>query len=123
MKRENSQSCQIALNIFRMSECNFKNQINLLHTAILQRKSFRTLTLLINNIKETKEELRKAAEELFLDSAHPSPVSSENSQPPGPTVANFNDNSNPNSSHFAQLPQFFPPTVPWLTMRLRKPCN
>ena len=36
----------------------------------------------------------------------------EISQSPGPTVAMFNDNSNPKPSHFAQLPQCLPPPVP-----------
>ena len=76
MTKKNTQSCQIALNIFKMSELNFKNQLDLLQTAIFQRKSFRTLTLLINIIKETKEELRKAAEKVFLENPHPSTVSS-----------------------------------------------
>ena len=76
MTKENTQSCEIALNIFKMSELNFKNQLDLLQTAISQRKSFRTLTLLINNIKETTEELRKAAEKVFLENPHPSTVSS-----------------------------------------------
>ena len=30
----------------------------------------------------------------------------------GPTFAMFNENSNPNPSHFAQLPQCLPPPVP-----------
>ena len=34
------------------------------------------------------------------------------SQLPGKTFAMFNDNSNPNLSHFAQLPQCLPPPVP-----------
>ena len=76
MTKKNTQSCQIALNIFKMSELNFKNQLDLLQTAISQRKSFRTLTLLINNIKETKEDLKKAAEKVFLENPHPSTVSS-----------------------------------------------
>ena len=36
----------------------------------------------------------------------------EISQSPGPTVAMFNDNSNPKPSPFAQLPQCLPPPVP-----------
>ena len=76
MTKKNTQSCQIALNIFKMSELKFKNQLDLLQTVILPRKSFRTLTLLINNIRETKEELRKAAEKVFLENPHPSIVSS-----------------------------------------------
>ena len=76
MTKKNTQSCQIALNIFNMSELNFKNQLDLQQTAISQRKSYRTLTLLINNIKETKEELRKATEKVFLENPHPSTVSS-----------------------------------------------
>ena len=76
MTKKNTQSCQIALNIFKTSELNFKNQLNLLQTTISQRKRFRTLTLLTNNIKETKEELRKAAEKVFLEKPHPSTISS-----------------------------------------------
>ena len=34
MTKKNTQSCQIALNIFKMSEFNFKNQLDLLQTAI-----------------------------------------------------------------------------------------
>ena len=64
MTKKNTQSCQIALNIFKMSELNFKNQLDLLQTAILQRKSFRTLTLLINNIKETKKNWEKPLKKL-----------------------------------------------------------
>ena len=76
MTKKNTQSCQIALNFFKMSEMNFKNQLDLLQISISQRKSFRTLTLRINNIKETKEELRKAAEKVFIENTHPSTVSS-----------------------------------------------
>ena len=36
----------------------------------------------------------------------------ETSQLPGPTFAMFNDNSSPNPSHFAQLPQCLPSPVP-----------
>ena len=36
----------------------------------------------------------------------------EISQLPGPTFAMFNDNSNPNPSHFVQLPQCLPQPVP-----------
>ena len=36
----------------------------------------------------------------------------EISQLPGPTFAMLNDNSNPNPSHFAQIPQCLPPPVP-----------
>ena len=81
MKKKNTQSCQIALNIFKTSELKFKNQLDLLQTAISQRKSFRTLTLLINNIKETKEEPRKAADKVFLENPHPSTVSSMTAKP------------------------------------------
>ena len=75
-QRKTLMSCQNALNIFKMSELNFKNQLDHLQTAISQRKNFRTLTLPINNVKATKEELRKAAEKVFLENPHPSTVSS-----------------------------------------------
>ena len=76
MTKKNTQSCQTARNIFKMSELNFKIRLDLLQTAILRRKSFITLTLLINNIKETNDELRKAAEKIFRENPHPSTVSS-----------------------------------------------
>ena len=76
MTKKNTQSCQIALNNFKMSELKFKNQLDLLQTATSQRISFRTPTLLIKKIKETNEDLRKAAEKVFLENPHPSTVSS-----------------------------------------------
>ena len=73
---KNIQGCQIAVKIFKMSEWNFQNQLDLLRTALSQRKSFSALTVLINNFKETKKKLRKAAENVFLSKPHPSTVSS-----------------------------------------------
>ena len=76
MTKNNTQSCQIALNIFMLSELNFQNQLDLLQTAISQRRKFRTLTLLNDNTRETREELRKDADKVFFENPHPSRVSS-----------------------------------------------
>ena len=54
MTKKNSQSCQYALNKFKIAELSLKSKLDLLQTAIDQRKSFRSLTLLINKAKATE---------------------------------------------------------------------
>ena len=63
---------------------------------------------------------KKYTDPIQLNHRHPATTIYNNSnnyenvisQSPGPTVAMFNDNSNPKISHFAQLPQCLPPPVP-----------
>ena len=66
MTEENSQSLQYALNKSKMTELNVKNQLDLLQTSVEQRKSFRTLSLLINKIKESVEELKTNLDSIMM---------------------------------------------------------
>ena len=66
MTEENSQSLQYALNKSKMTELNMKNQLDLLQTSVEQRKSFRTLSLLINKIKESVEELKTNPDSIMM---------------------------------------------------------
>ena len=50
-----------------MTELNMKNQLDLLQTSVEQRKSFRTLSLLINKIKESVEELKTNIESITIE--------------------------------------------------------
>ena len=43
-----------------------KNQLDLLQTSVVQRKSFRTLSLLINKIKESVEELKTKLDSIMM---------------------------------------------------------
>ena len=67
MTKENSQSLQYALNKFKMTELNMKNQLDLLQTSVDQRKSFRTLSLSINKIKEIVEELKTSLDSIMME--------------------------------------------------------
>ena len=49
---------QYALNKFKLTELNMKNQLDRLQISTEQRKSFSTLSLLITKIKESTEELK-----------------------------------------------------------------
>ena len=58
MTKKNSQSCQYALNKFKIAELSLKRKLYLLQSAIDQRKSFRSLTLLIKKAKANFGELK-----------------------------------------------------------------
>ena len=76
MTKENSQKLQYALNKFKMTELNMKNQLDLLQTSVEQRKSFRTLSLLINKIKESVEELKKNLDSIMIEKVSSSNINS-----------------------------------------------
>ena len=50
-----------------MTELNIKNQLDLLQTSVEQRKSFRTLSLLINKIKDSVEELKTNLDSIMIE--------------------------------------------------------
>ena len=58
MTKKNSQSCQYALNKFKIAELSWKSKLDVLQSAFDQRKSFRSLTLLINKAKANVDELK-----------------------------------------------------------------
>ena len=76
MTKENSQKLQYALNKFKMTELNMKNQLDLLQTSVEQRKSFRTLSLLINKIKESVEELKTNLGSIMIEKVSSSSINS-----------------------------------------------
>ena len=53
-----------------------KNQLDLLQTSIEQRKIFRTLSLLINNIKESVEELKTNLDSIMMEKVSSSSINS-----------------------------------------------
>ena len=76
MTKENSQKLQYALNKFKKTELNMKNQLDLLQTSVEQRKSFRTLSLLINKIKESVEELETNLDSILMEKVSSSSINS-----------------------------------------------
>ena len=53
-----------------------KNQLDLLQTSVEQRKSFRTLSLLINKIKESVEELKTNFDSIMMKKVSSSSINS-----------------------------------------------
>ena len=76
MTKENSQKLLYALNKFKMTELNMKNQLDLLQTSVEQWKSFRTLSLLISKIKESVEELMTNLDSIMMEKRSSSSVNS-----------------------------------------------
>ena len=58
MAKKNSQSCQYAINKLKNAELSLKTRLDFLKSAIKRRKSFRSLTLLINKAKANVDKLK-----------------------------------------------------------------
>ena len=76
MTKENSQKLQNALNKFKMTELNMKNQLDLLQTSVEHRKSFCFLSLLINKIIESVEELKTNLDSIMMEKVSSSSLNS-----------------------------------------------
>ena len=76
MTKKNSQSCQYALNKFKIAELSLKNKLDLLKSSIDQQKCFRPLNLLINKAKANVEELKTTLEDVLKESPNSSSTSS-----------------------------------------------
>ena len=76
MTKKNSQSCQYALNKLKIAELSLKSKLDLLQSAIDQRKSFRSLTLLINKAKSNVDELKTTLDAVLKESPNSSSTSS-----------------------------------------------
>ena len=59
-----------------MTQLNMKNQLDLLQTSVEQRKSFRTLSLLINKIKESVEELKTNLDSIMIEKVSSTSINS-----------------------------------------------
>ena len=76
MTKKNSQSCQYALNKFKIAERSSKSKLDLVQTAINQRKSFRSFTLLINKAKANVDELKTTLDAVLKEIPNSSSTSS-----------------------------------------------
>ena len=76
MTKKNSQSCQYELNKFKIAELNLKSKLDLLQSAIDQRKSFRSLNLLISKSKPNVDELKTTLDAVLKESPNSSSTSS-----------------------------------------------
>ena len=76
MSKQNSAECQFAINMFKATEMSMKKLLDLLEKTVEQKKSFRSLSLMINKIKGQETELKKLLEEVMRQQPHQSTASS-----------------------------------------------
>ena len=76
MLQRNNDECQFAVNMFKSTESSLKSQLDLLQKAIDDRKSFRSLNLLISRAKTVQTELDKKTEEVLRAKPHQSTATS-----------------------------------------------
>ena len=76
MSQRNNDECQFAVNMFKSTESSLKSQLDLLQKAIDDRKSFRSLNLLISRAKTLQTELDKKTEALLRAKPHQSTATS-----------------------------------------------
>ena len=76
MSKQNSAECQSAINIFKATEMSMKKLLDLLEKTVEQKRSFRSLSLMINKIKGKEVELKKLSEEVIRQQPHQSTASS-----------------------------------------------
>ena len=76
MLKQNSAECQFAINMFKATQMSMKKLLDLLEKTVEQKRSFRSLSLMINKIKGQEAELRKLSEEVMRQQPHQSTASS-----------------------------------------------
>ena len=76
MSQRNNDECQFAVNQFKSTEISLKSQLDLLQKAIDDRKSFRSLNLLISRAKTLQTELDKKTEAVLRAKPHQSTATS-----------------------------------------------
>ena len=76
MSKQNSAECQFAINMFKATEMSMKKLLDLLEKTVEQKRSFRSLSLMINRIKGQEAELKKLSEEVMRQQPHQSTASS-----------------------------------------------
>ena len=76
MSKQNSAECQFAINIIKATEMSMKKLLVLLEKTVQQKRSFQSLSLMINNIKGQETELKKLSEEVMRQQPHQSTASS-----------------------------------------------
>ena len=76
MSKENSAECQFAINLFKATEMSMNKLLELLEKTVELKKSFRSLSLMVNKFKGQETELRKLSEEVMRHQPHQSTASS-----------------------------------------------
>ena len=76
MSKQNSAECQFAIKMFKSTEMSMKKLLDLLEKTVEQKRSFRSLSLMINKIKGQEAELKKLSEEVMRQQPHQSTASS-----------------------------------------------
>ena len=66
MTKQNSAECQFAINMFKATEMSMKKLLDLLEKTVEQKRSFRSLCLMINKIKGQEADLKKLSEKTTL---------------------------------------------------------
>ena len=76
MLKQNSAECQFAINMFKATEMSMKKLLDPLEKTVEQKRSFRSLSLMINKIKGREAELKKLSGEVMRQQPHQSTASS-----------------------------------------------
>ena len=74
--KQKSAERQFAINMFKATEMSMKKLLDLLEITVEQKRSFRSLPLMINKIKGQEAELKKLSEEVMRQQPHQSTASS-----------------------------------------------
>ena len=70
MSKQITAECQLAINMFKATELAMKNPLDILEKTIQQRKSFRSLSLLIERTREQEKELKEMSQNLMKQPPH-----------------------------------------------------
>ena len=70
MSKQITAECQFAINLFKATEMGIKNQLDLLEKTIQQRKSFRSLSLLIERTRANEKELKEMSQNVMKQQPH-----------------------------------------------------
>ena len=76
MSKQNSNECQFAINMFKATEMSMRKLLDLLEKTVEQKRSFQSLSLMINKIKGQEAELKRLSEEVMRQQPHQSTASS-----------------------------------------------
>ena len=76
MLKQNSAEFQFVINMFKATEMSMKKLLDLLQKTVEQKRSFRSLCLVINKIKGQETELKNFSEKVMRQQPHQSTSSS-----------------------------------------------
>ena len=70
MSKQTTAECQFVINMLKAVEMVMKNQLDLLEKTVQQRKSFRSLSSLIERAREQKKELKLLSQNVMKQQPH-----------------------------------------------------